>query len=146
MAENKRGVATISTYDKIRMLEIIDVLPSKIPNWEKGARSMLFMYTRDSGNFILRGFRGECEEYAKANYSHYFYRLTMFNNGSKRGYWRFWKDNVNIPDPVFLWIKKGKKHRYKIRFNVYDDKTKTYSYPFEFNRMPNKWIKPFNKL
>lgn len=131
---------------------IIKVPANGHPDWMEGARTWCFVYSRDHGNFILEGFRGEVEQFLKKNYTHYFCYWSMWGNGQSRGYWRFWKDkNVTIITPS----KFRKEWKYNIvkeefmpfingRINYSNLKKTTFS--MKFKRMPKQWIPEFNKL
>lgn len=125
---------------------VIQVPPSGKPVWLGGARAMLFVYSRDNGNFILEGYSNEVNEYLKKNYTHYFYRYTYWCKGISRGGWKFWKDTVGIIEPS----KRQKTWKYTIRLctggrnNVpvaKSDRSDIY-----LKRLPKRWIPEFNKL
>lgn len=131
---------------------IIKVPANGHPDWYEGARTWCFVYSKDHGNFILEGFRGEVEEFLKKNYTHYFCYYSMWSQGRSRGYWRFWKEhNVDIYTPS----KYRKDWRYKIvkrdlmpfingRVNTSGMKTDVLS--MSLKRMPKHWIPEFNKF
>ena len=129
---------------------IIKVPASGNPDWFEGARTMCFVYSRDHGNFILEGYRGEVDEYLKKNYTHYFCYISMWSNGKSRGHWDFWKDNIGIFEPS----KMRKNWKWEVRpysgggffgnKKVSEEEIKRKT--FKFKRLPKRWIPEFNKL
>lgn len=125
-------------------------VPSKgVPNWGDGARTMCFVYSKNHGNFILEGYRGEVEAYLKKNYSHYFCYFSMWHNGRSRGYWRFWRDiTVSIYEPSKVsksWKYRVVKYRPSDGYG-YRISTKREDIKLEFKRMPKCWIPEFDEL
>ena len=87
------------------------VVPSNgKPDWYEGAYCLLFVYSKNNGNFILKGFNKEVTEYLQKNYTHYFYYKSMWSQGKSRGFWTFWKETVSIYEPN----KKIKRFKYKV--------------------------------
>jgi len=131
---------------------IIKVTANGHPDWYEGARTWCFVYSKNDGNFILEGFRGEVEQFLKRNFTHYFCYWSMWSCGQSRGYWRFWKEkDVSISMPS----KHRKEWKYTIekrefmpfingRVNTSNLKKTTFI--MKFKRMPKQWIKEFNKL
>jgi len=132
---------------------IIDVPASGKPDWYEGAFTLLFVYSRNAGNFILRGYRGEVDAYLKKNYTHYFCYKSMWHHGQTRGHWNFWKDSVGIFEPSRS--KKGVRSKNERKYTI-----RPYSgaYGHEISmeelrektiilkRLPKHWIPEFNKL
>lgn len=121
---------------KKKIYEVIEVPPSGKHGWIEGARSMFFVYSRNNGNFILRGFRGDVEKYLKQHYTHYFYYVSMWYNGRPRGYWKFWKDSIYILSPSIT----QKKRKYTIASPNSEIKD------INLKRLPRRWIPEFNKF
>ena len=126
---------------------VIKIPANGKPDWYEGARTWCFVYSRDNGNFILEGFRGEVEAYLKKTYTHYFCYISMWNHGESRGHWDFWKDYVGIFAPD----KHRKDWKYTIRpySNAYGHvtpKEEIEEKTLRFKRMPKHWIQEFNKL
>lgn len=133
----KLGKGICEVVKSKKQLPIIDVQANGKPDWYTGAYTLVFVYSRNKGNFILRGYRGEVMEYLKKNYTHYFCYISMWHNGSQRGHWHFWKDNVMIFEPS----KSSKTWKYKIRTYADDEKKE-----LVFKRFPRRWIPEFNQL
>lgn len=128
---------------------IMKVSPNGKSNWGEGARTWCFVYSKNHGNFILEGYRGEVEAFLKKNYTHYFCYYSMWRNGRSRGYWKFWKDaSVQIYEPS----KISKKWKYRvIKYKPSDGygyriSTKKEERVLEFKRLPKRWISDFNEL
>jgi len=124
---------------------IIDVKPNGIPDWYTGAFTLCFVYSKNAGNFILRGFRGEVEKYLQKNYHHYFCYWSMWHNGQARGHWDFWKDHVGFFEPS----KARKDWKYQVRpYTTFGEHGTTpeqiKAMTFSFKRLPKRWIPEFD--
>ncbi len=119
---------------------VIDVPASGKPDWYEGAYTLVFVYSKHKGNFILRGYRGEVEKYLKANYTHYFCYISMWSDGRSRGHWDFWKENIGIFSPS----KGFKCWKYQVR--QYSTGKSLPEKILYFKRMPKRWIPEFDKL
>jgi len=136
---------------------VIDVPASGKPTWMGGAYTLCFVYSKNNGNFVLRGYHKEVEEYLKKNYTHYFYNMSLWYQGSNRDIWNFWKDGVGIHRPHrHSRIFKG-KDRWKFQVRPYtnsrmwdDDYEEKSKLADEkslwFKRMPKRWIPEFDTL
>lgn len=121
---------------------IIDVPANGKPDWYKGAYTLAFMYTKYKGNFIVRGYLDEVEEYIKKNYTHYFYFKSMWHQGESRGYWEFWKKDVGISEPS----KSRKTFKFKVYKSGREDGEFKIFKEFQFKRLPKRWIPEFDTL
>lgn len=135
-----------------KIYPIIDVPADGKPKWYGGACCMMFVYSKNHGNFILRGFSDEAEKYLKKHYTHYFYYISMWCDGKSRGYWHFWKNGVTILEPNRR-LKRDKRYKYVIHksFNggYYNDLSELkQEKPIElkFKRLPKQWIPEFDQL
>jgi hypothetical protein len=132
-----------------REYPVIKVPASGNPNWGDGARTMCFVYSKNNGNFILEGYRGEVEEYLKKNHTHYFCYFSMWHFGHSRGYWRFWKDKSVT---IFTPSKIAKEWKYRvIKYKPSDGygygvSTKKEDTVLKFKRLPKHWIPEFDEL
>jgi len=115
-----------------------------------GAYCLCFVYSKYNGNFVLKGYLREVEEYLKKNYTHYFYNLSLWNRGMNRDIWHFWKKNIGIFQPE---RKSKDKERKKFRIREYydsysDDAEEQEKEKLElsFKRLPKRWIPEFNLL
>jgi hypothetical protein len=132
---------------------LIDVPASGRPTWMGGAYTLCFVYSKHNGNFVLRGYSKEVEEYLKKNYTHYFYNMSLWYHGKNRDIWHFWKDNVGVHQPHrHSKIFKGKdKWKFNVRpyTNWHDDeetKENADKKALWFKRMPKRWIPEFDTL
>ena len=134
---------------KKKKYPVIKVPSNGILNWGDGARTMCFVYSKNHGNFILEGYRGEVDAYLKKNYTHYFCYFSMWRNGRSRGYWKFWRDIiVKIYEPSKIskaWKYKVIKYRPSDGYG-YSISTKKETKKLEFKRMPKRWIPEFDEL
>ena len=125
---------------------IIDVPPSGNEHWSGGAYSLLFVYSKHKGNFIIRGYLEEAKNFLKKNYTHYFYYNSMWCRGVSRGYWSFWKDNVGFFPPS----RRTKDRKYVVRTysNSFYEKNenKNKIVELKFKRIPRRWIPEFDKF
>jgi hypothetical protein len=123
-------------------IRVIEVPASGKTTWMGGAYTIAFVRSK-SGNFILKGYMREIEEYLKENYTHYFANLTLYHKGKSRNIWRFWKDNVS------LWESKtprGRKYYTRgMEFRFTNPSTGKRE-SMRFKRLPNKWIPELEKL
>lgn len=132
-----------------REYPVIKVPASGNPNWGDGARTMCFVYSKNSGNLILEGYRGEVEEYLKKNYTHYFCYFSMWHAGHTRGYWKFWKDKSVT---IFTPSKIAKEWKYRVvKYQPSDGygyriSTKKEDTVLKFKRLPKHWIPEFDEL
>ena len=113
------------------------------PKWYGGAWSMVFVYSKNHGNFVLIGYHKEVNEYLKKHYTHYFCYWSMWSEYGSRGYWKFWNDKIGIFEPS----KIMKSFKYVIRrySNNYDN-NEVISEGLKFKRLPKRWIPEFDKL
>jgi hypothetical protein len=113
-------------------------------DWYEGARTMCFVYSKNHGNFILKGYRGEVDKYLKKNYTHYFCYVSMWHHGRTRGHWNFWKPDVTIYEPS----KSNRECKWKYRIIKYSKSYNSYHNDKEIEirlkRLPKKWIPEFD--
>lgn len=118
------------------MKEIIVPKVSR-PCWENGAFTIAFVYS-NQGNFVLKGYFGDIEEYLKniPNIK-YFARFNFYPNSSgKRGYWRTNNSNVCISSPSLNPKRKSYiSYPYHFRIN-----NRNIGKDFKLKRMPNRYI------
>lgn len=116
---------------------------SGVRNWARGAYCICFVYSKYDGNFVLKGYVKEVEEYLKKNHTHYFYNLSMWSKGFNRDIWHFWKSNVGIFRPSIRERRKGTKIEVRhYSFEVNEDEKISY----EFKRLPKRWIPEFDNF
>jgi hypothetical protein len=131
---------------------IIDVPASGKSSWYGGAFTLCFVYSKYNGNFVLRGYSKEVEEYLKKNYTHYFYNMSLWYHGENRDIWHFWKDGVGIHTPHRKSrIFKGKdRWKFQVRpyTNWFDEEAKKVAdeKTLWFKRMPKRWIPEFDSF
>lgn len=143
-----RGKENVDKYS------IIDVPASGKPQWMGGAYSLIFVYSKYNGNFIIRGYSDEALKYLKKNYTHYFYNHTLWGGYSHRNIWGFWKKNVGIFNPPSPRERKryNKPKKWQIReyTNSYDfsneDHEKNKKNSLYFKRLPKRWIPEFDRF
>jgi len=122
---------------------VINVPADGKSGWYNGAWCMVFVYSKNKGNFILKGYYREVFKYLKENHTHYFYYLSMWSPKGNRGYWSFWKDCISIFSP-----EKSRRRTLREKFQVvkYTKGTHDRIFEKEFKRLPKRWIPEFNKL
>ena len=114
-----------------------------------GAYTLCFVYSKYNGNFVLRGYMREVEDYLKKNYTHYFCNMSLWNLGFNRDIWKFWKDNVGIFHPTPRDQRRGSKIEVRQYYNYYGsgvDKEEVKEKALEFKRLPKRWIPEFDKF
>ena len=128
---------------------IIDIPASGKREWYGGAYCLCFVYSKHKGNFVLRGYVREVEEYLKKNYTHYFCNKSLWSSGQNRDIWSFWKDSVGISHPSLRERKKGRKIEVRAYRNWFDDAPtmeEREKMTIKFRRMPKRWIPEFDKF
>ena len=113
----------------------IEIEPSGVKGWIGGAYCICFVYSKYDGNFVVKGYVREVDEYLKKNCTHYFCNRSLWHLGFNRDIWCFWKKGVHILEPSRT--INGRK-----KFRVWNDE----KIRFEFKRMPKRWIPDFDKL
>lgn len=145
----------VAGLKNVGKLPIIDVPASGKTCWMGGAFSLIFVYSKHNGNFILRGYAKECKEYLKKNYTHYFYNHTLWGGYNHRSIWGFWKKNVGVYEPPSHRERKrrGSKKQWVIReysnsydFNDEEDYEKKEREAIRLKRLPKRWIPEFDKF
>lgn len=125
---------------------VIDVPASGKRGWSGGTYTLCFVYSKYKGNFVLKGYYKEVQEYLKKNYTHYFYNMSLWHCGLNRDIWGFWKPDIGIFKPSPREKRRGEK---KIEVRTYSnwlrDETNE-ELSFKFKRMPKRWIPEFDKF
>lgn len=132
---------------------VIDIPASGESGMMGGAYCLCFVYSKYNGNFVLRGYMREVEEYLKKNYTHYFCNLSLWYHGKNRDIWHFWKDKIGIHKPhreskMFKGNDKWKFHvkPYWQCDDSEEEKIKKEEQSMWFKRMPKRWIPEFDLL
>jgi len=124
--------------------KVIDVPASGKRGWMGGAYSLTFVYSKYNGNFVLRGYIGEVQEYLKKNYTHYFCNMVLFGGYRHRNIWKFWKDDVGIFEPIVKSRYEKRNRKYRVgMYSSLDDSSET-KISCEFKRLPKRWIPEFD--
>jgi hypothetical protein len=123
---------------------VVTVPPYGNANWMGGAYCLAFVYSKSTGNFVLKGYYKEVQDYLKSNYTHYFVNYSLWCKHEHRDIWDFWKDSVGIFTPT----KKKRNWKYQVRpySNYMTDKTELAKKTFMFKRLPKRWIPAFDQL
>jgi hypothetical protein len=126
---------------------VIEVPNSGISGMDGGAWCFYFMYTKNHGNFILKGYMKEIRAYIKEKgYTHWFANYAIYLDGeSRHSNWTFWKDKIGIFGPSKWGRKWDGKYQMREYSDGYGGKPKN-PYKLEFKRMPHKWIPEFDKF
>jgi hypothetical protein len=111
-----------------------------------GAYCLCFVYSKYKGNFVLKGYMREVEEYLKKNYTHYFCNYSLWNLSQSRGIWYFWKKNIGIFNVSIKERKKGKKTEVRPYMDFVLTEEELEAKTFKFRRLPKRWIPEFDKL
>lgn len=129
----------------------IEVPASGEPTRSGGAYCLCFVYSKYHGNFVLKGYMKEVQEYLKKNYTHYFCNYSLWHKGFNRDIWDFWKDNIGIFHPSIRFTKRKGDRKIQVRpySNWFDDDVTTEEKKettLRFKRMPKRWISEFDKF
>lgn len=127
---------------------VIDVRASGKSGWMGGAYMLCFVYSKYKGNFVLRGYNKEVEEYLK-NYTHYFCYKSYWYHGFSRGHWDFWKESIGMFEPD---RKRRNEKKFIVRPYNYDftggenkiSKEELEAKTLKFKRLPKRWIPEFD--
>lgn len=111
-----------------------------------GAYCLCFVYSKYNGNFVLKGYMREVEEYLKKNYTHYFCNFSLWNLGQSRDIWHFWKKDIGVFDVSIKERRKGKKSEIRPWMNPELDEETLKAKTFKFKRLPKRWIPEFDTL
>jgi len=132
---------------------VIDVPSSGKSRWIGGAYTLCFVYSKYKGNFVLRGYMKEVEDYLKKNYTHYFCNFSLWSNGFNRDIWRFWKDDIYIFEPerhrrtrIIPNNKKYQVRKYSCSYESEEENKKRKEDALYFKRLPKKWIPEFDRF
>jgi len=127
---------------------VIEVPASGKRGWMGGAYVLCFVYSKHKGNFVLKGYIKEVQEFLKKNYTHYFYNMSLWYHGSNRDLWGFWKGNVGIFEPA----KRRGDFKFMVRpyggsitGEILSDE-ELQAKTFKFKRLPKRWIPEFDKF
>lgn len=161
--EDKKTITDVDSYEYYRTVaakiyekrlkavnnkkyKVIEVSADGTSGMYGGAYTLCFVYSKYNGNFVLKGYLREVEKYLKENYTHYFYNLSLWNQGINRDIWYFWKKEIGIFHPAYNDKRKGKKiliRKYSYLFNVDEVDLKI---ELAFKRLPKRWIPEFDKF
>lgn len=125
---------------------VIDVPADGESRWMGGAYCLCFVYSKHHGNFILRGYHREVEEYLKKHYTHYFCNFSLWCDGQHRDIWHFWKESIGLFTPSKVW----ERWKFEVRpyFGGYrgisHEESKKQS--LQFKRLPKRWIPEFDNF
>lgn len=129
---------------------VIEVPASGNRGWSGGAFTLAFVYS-NSGNFLLKGYYEEVQNYIKKRKTEglkYFVRYVLIHEGKKREILRFYLDHIGIFSPSRIcsskrWTKDSRKfiiREYTNGFKQVSD------LKIKLKRMPNRWIKEFEQF
>jgi hypothetical protein len=123
--------------------DVIEVPKTGIKNWFGGAFTYAFVYS-NRGNFLVKGYKKEVEEFLKTHFSRYFVRYVLYNRGEHREIMEFGKNcHLYLGEPSDM-FHRHKRHRYEVMPKNYD--TNLNSIKLTFKRLPKKWIPEFDYL
>jgi hypothetical protein len=127
---------------------VIEVPASGKSCMDGGAWCFYFMYTKNHGNFILKGYMKEIKAYIKEKgYTHWFAHYVLFCEGKIRhSNWCFWKDSIGIFEPSNWNRKWTSKYQMREYSSPYPQEKKSTKPRLEFKRMPHRWISEFDKF
>ena len=123
-----------------------NILADGKPGMSGGAYCLCFVYSKYKGNFVLKGYMREVEEYLKKNYTHYFCNYSLWNGGMNRDIWHFWKKEIAIFDVSIKERRKGKKSEIRPWREYESDEAIIEAKTMKFRRFPKRWIPEFDNL
>lgn len=111
-------------------------------DWWGGAFTLTFVYA-PHGNFLVKGYKREVDDYIESHFKRYFLRSVLYRHGEHRTIFRF-------SDECQLFVSEPKLsiHDYSTRFKVMPRSyhTNKDSIMLKFKRFPTKWIPEFDYL
>lgn len=147
-----------------KQFEVIEVPADGHKRWYGGAYCLTFVYS-PKGNFLLKGYSYESDNYMKQNFPICFYRQVLYNTNKicgrtsssilllrlKRPATHFGKRELfNFSDGCPLTIiaprLTAKNYNPKYVVRAYDYHTNVNSINLKFKRFPTKWIPEFDYL
>ena len=123
-------------------LTIIDVPAKGKREWWGGAFTLTFVYA-PHGNFLVKGYKREVDEYIDSHFKRYFSRSVLYRHGAFRTIFHF-SDECEL----FVNAPSLRKEDYCPRFQVVP---RSYSLNkdaimLKFKRFPTRWIPEFDYL
>ena len=131
-------------------LKIIEVPASGIKDWYGGAYTIAFVYSKNNGNFIVKGYYEEVNTYIEKTYTHYFVNYTLWSSNflhekQFRTIWKFWISKYHIQPPDRKRVKPSPYYKntpcYKWVLSRWGSDFKK-----EFRRFPKHLINEFDNL
>lgn len=129
----------------MKKFEVIEVPASGKKNWFKGAWCLVWVYSNE-GNFLLKGFRGECKEYIKerqwkcwAIFNLYHTKkdtLLSSRGDSFRTLYETFNVRFDIHKPDYKSRRNKRSMDYK--FRIYE--TGNYKNSFYVKRLPTQFV------
>jgi hypothetical protein len=125
-----------------KQFEVINVPNDGEPKWYGGAFTLAFVYS-NKGNFLVKGYDKEVEQYIKTHFTRYFVRMVLYGKGEHRDIFHFGsKCNLALDAPHF---KRSDYHN-KYRVRPYGYGSIPLGVQLTFKRFPTKWIPEFDYM
>lgn len=131
--------------------DVREVEASGKPTWRGGAYTIAFVYS-NKGNFIVKGFLKEVEEYLEAQKRKgykYIVNLSLWSKHpytGEKGFRDIWTSSCNAATIMEPSYKDRDKRFRRYKWSIY--RRVSYGEPIEINlkRFPNKWIPEFDDI
>ena len=150
--EKDSDESKIPVICKDNKLPVIDIPADGNSRWYGGAFTLCFVYSKHKGNFLVKGYNHEVDEYLTKNHTHYFVNKTYWCNGRFRGHWTFWKKDVGIfePDKDKRFSGRNRQTKYQIReyswFSSDEEEDRQQKETIHLKRLPHRWIPEFDRF
>jgi len=119
------------------------IVPAKgKQEWWGGAFTLTFVYA-PHGNFLLKGYKREVDEYLSTHFKRYFSRSVLYRHGAFRTIFRFSDECQLFVDEPSL-RKRDYCPRYKVVPRSYHANKDAIM--LKFKRFPTRWIPEFDYI
>lgn len=123
-------------------LTVINIPAQGKNEWWGGAFTLTFVYA-PHGNFLIKGYKREVDEYVDSHFQRYFERSVLYRHGMFRTIFRFSDEcQLHVDEPSFR--KRDYCPRYKVvPRSYYANKD---AIMLKFKRFPKRWIPEFDYI
>lgn len=111
-------------------------------SWMGGAYTLTFIYAPE-GNFLIKGYMAEVEEYIKGRFKRCLMRHVLYRERENRTILHF-SDSCNLFIETPSLRKRNYSPRYTVRpYGYYENPDAS---TFKFKRLPQYWLKEYDYL
>lgn len=123
-------------------LTVINIPAQGKNEWWGGAFTLTFVYA-PHGNFLLKGYKREVDEYIETHFTRHFSRSVLYRHGAFRTILRFSDEcQLYVEEPSFR--RRDYSPRYKVIPRSYHANKDAIM--LKFKRFPTRWIPEFDYI